>query len=132
MGGHVSRSFKYCCLRQATCIPQDQWMLKNVSCPKLLPAKRRSQLSHLKLQDVRAPLGDGTFADDHGSSIDGEHESFVKGAHLQGQEITHGSPASSEPSAHSQALGKLALSTGMKGLKDDPTTPWQDALLEGE
>lgn len=63
LGGHVSRSFKYSCLREATRIPQDQWMLKNVSCPKLLPAKRRSQLSHLKLQDVRANLGDGTFAD---------------------------------------------------------------------
>lgn len=56
----------------------------------------------------------------------------MEDSQLQGQEITRGSLASSEPPAHSQALGELALSTGMEGLKDDPTTPWQDALLGGE
>lgn len=73
----------------------------------------KSQCSHSELQEVRGPLSDGTFA------ADGEHGRSVMAAHLQCQEITHGSPVSSGPPAHSQALGKLALSTGVKGLKDD-------------
>lgn len=48
-GVHVSRSFERTCLRQATCTPQDQWVLKTVSCPPFLPAMRQSQLSHWKL-----------------------------------------------------------------------------------
>lgn len=37
--------------------------------------------------------------------------------------MTHSISVSSEPPAPPQALGKLVLSTGMKGLKEDPNTP---------
>ena len=82
-------------------------------CCRVLRGQGKSQCSHSELQEVRGPLSDGTFADD------GEHGRFVMAIHLQCQEMTHGSPVSSELPADSQALGKLALSTGIKGLNDD-------------
>lgn len=79
-----------------------------------LKGQRKSQPSHSKLKEVRDSAADGD------GSKDGEQEKCMRGTHLQGWEVTHGGQVSSEPPAHLQALGKLALSTGIKGLKDDP------------
>lgn len=74
----------------------------------------------------------GVFSDDGGSSDDGEHKRVVGGIHLQGQAITHGSLVASEPPAQPQALEKLALSTGMKGLKGDQLFLGRMPYWEGE